>query len=872
MAQDHVPPTPNGAGEAPKFTATGAPVPSGDAYGASSIQILEGLEAVRKRPGMYIGDTSDGTGLHHLVFEVVDNSIDEALAGHCDDIVVTIHTDNSISVTDNGRGIPTGIKWDDKHEPKRSATEIALTELHAGGKFNQNSYKVSGGLHGVGVSCVNALSSMLRVVVRRDGKVHELEFSKGFVVKSGEVHEEVGPTGDKALIRPMHILGDTDKRGTEVHFLPDTEIFKENNDFHYEILAKRLRELSFLNNGVRIRLLDERSGKEDDFAGAGGVKGFVDFVNKGKQVLHPNAFNAVGEKQSDQGTMIGVEVAMQWNSGYNEQVLCFTNNIPQRDGGTHLTGLRAAMTRVINKYIEDNELAKKAKVEISGEDMREGLTCVLSVKVPEPKFSSQTKDKLVSSEVRGPVEDVVANKLNDFLQERPQDAKIIVGKIVEAARAREAARKAREMTRRKGVLDGMGLPGKLADCQEKDPALCEIYIVEGDSAGGSAKQGRDRKFQAILPLRGKILNVEKARYEKLLTSNEIVTLITALGTGIGKAAVESGKSGVDDFDVAKLRYHRIIIMTDADVDGAHIRTLLLTFFYRQMPELVERGHIYIAQPPLYKVKAGKEELYLKDGHELDGFLMRIALNGAKVETGGATPTTLEGETLAELARKHQVAESVINRLSGFMDSEALRAIADGVRLNLDTVADAESSAVALQAKLQEIDRLTNAAPAEVAGEFDARTDKPILRISRRHHGNIKSSVITQDFVHGADYKALAEAADTFRGLLGEGARVIRGEGEKAKDEKVSDFRTAMKWLISEAERTTSRQRYKGLGEMNPEQLWETTMDPTVRRLLRVQIDDAIEADRVFTMLMGDEVEPRRDFIETNALRAANIDV
>lgn len=846
--------------------------PGGGDYGASSIQILEGLEAVRKRPGMYIGDTSDGTGLHHLVFEVVDNSIDEALAGHCDDIVVTIHTDNSISVVDNGRGIPTGIKWDDKHEPKRSAAEIALTELHAGGKFNQNSYKVSGGLHGVGVSCVNALSKFLRLTVRREGKVHTLEFSKGFVVQSGEVGEQAGPNGEKAVVRPMQILGDTDKRGTEVHFLPDTEIFKENNDFHYEILSKRLRELSFLNNGVRIRLLDERNNKEDDFSGTGGVKGFVDFINKGKQVLHPNAFHAIGEKNSDQGSTIGVEVAMQWNSGYNEQVLCFTNNIPQRDGGTHLTGLRAAMTRVINKYIEENELAKKAKVEITGDDMREGLTCVLSVKVPEPKFSSQTKDKLVSSEVRGPVEDVVANKLTDFLQERPNDAKIIVGKIVEAARAREAARKAREMTRRKGVLDGMGLPGKLADCQEKDPALCEIYIVEGDSAGGSAKQGRDRKFQAILPLRGKILNVEKARYEKLLTSNEIVTLITALGTGIGKAAIESGKSGADDFDVAKLRYHRIIIMTDADVDGAHIRTLLLTFFYRQMPELVERGHIYIAQPPLYKVKAGKEELYLKDGSELDSFLLRVALHGASVQTGGANPTTITGETLAELARKHQVAEQVINRLGGFMDAEALRAIADGVRLNLDTVPDAEASAVALQAKLQELDRASNQAPAEVAGEFDVRTDKPILRISRRHHGNVKSSVITQDFVHGADYAALAEAANTFRGLLGEGAVVKRGEGEKAKEEKATDFRTAMKWLISEAERSTSRQRYKGLGEMNPEQLWETTMDPQVRRLLRVQIEDAIEADKVFTMLMGDEVEPRRDFIEANALRAANIDV
>jgi DNA gyrase subunit B len=828
-----------------------------EAYGESAIQILEGLEAVRKRPGMYIGDTSDGTGLHHLVFEVVDNSIDEALAGHCDDIVVTIHTDNSISVVDNGRGIPTGIKMDDKHEPKRSAAEIALTELHAGGKFNQNSYKVSGGLHGVGVSCVNALSKMLRLIIRREGKVHTLEFSRGVV--QNRITEQI----DGVAISPMRVIGDTDKRGTEVHFLPDVDIFKENNDFHYEILSKRLRELSFLNNGVKIRLKDERSGKEDDFSGAGGVKGFVDFINKGKQVLHPNAFHATGERQSDQGTTIGVEVSMQWNSGYNENVLCFTNNIPQRDGGTHLTGLRAAMTRVISKYIESNELAKKAKVEVSGDDMREGLCCVLSVKVPEPKFSSQTKDKLVSSEVRGPVEDIVAKTLTDFLEERPNDAKIICGKIVEAARAREAARKAREMTRRKGVLDGMGLPGKLADCQEKDPALCEIYIVEGDSAGGSAKQGRDRKFQAILPLRGKILNVEKARYEKLLTSNEILTLITALGTGIGNAGASGsdGKSGADDFNVAKLRYHRIIIMTDADVDGAHIRTLLLTFFYRQMPELVERGHIYIAQPPLYKVKAGKEELYLKDAAALDSFLIRIALKEASVDTGNGT--VLTGETLGELARKHQVAEAVIHRLGGFMDQEALRAVADGVSLDLDTVAAAEASAAALQAHLPD---------AQVAGEFDVRTDKPILRISRKHHGNVKSSIITQDFVHGADYAALAEAAQTFRGLLGQNAVVMRGEGERQKQERVSDFRQAMRWLVAQAEHATARQRYKGLGEMNPEQLWETTMDPAVRRLLRVQIDDAIEADHVFSMLMGDEVEPRRDFIETNALRAANIDV
>ena len=765
-----------------------------ESYGEGAITILEGLEAVRKRPGMYIGDTSDGTGLHHLVFEVVDNSIDEALAGHCDDIVVTIHSDNSISVTDNGRGIPTGVKMDDKHEPKRSAAEIALTELHAGGKFNQNSYKVSGGLHGVGVSCVNALSVKLRLIVRREGKKHELEFSRGFV------QDRLIEVVNGVEVSPMKITGDTDKRGTEVHFLPDTDIFKENSDFHYEILSKRLRELSFLNNGVRIRLLDERTGKEDDFSGAGGVKGFVEFINGSKKVLHPNAFYATGTRPADTyggipGTEIGVEVAMQWNDAYSEQVLCFTNNIPQRDGGTHLTGLRAAMTRVIGKYIEANDLAKKAKVEVSGDDMREGLCCVLSVKVPEPKFSSQTKDKLVSSEVRAPVEDIVAKSLAEYLEERPQDAKIICGKIVEAARAREAARKAREMTRRKGVLDGFGLPGKLADCQEKDPAMSEIYIVEGDSAGGSAKQGRDRKFQAILPLRGKILNVERARYEKLLTSNEIVTLITALGTGIGKTAADSGKSGADDFNIDKLRYHRIIIMTDADVDGAHIRTLLLTFFYRQMPELVERGHIYIAQPPLYKVKAGKEELYLKDNAALEAFLMRVALKDAVVHTGGDAAQQISGDTLAELARKHQLAEGVIERLSVFMDAEALRAITSGVALNLDSTESAEASAVALQQRLTEMQ--ANGTAPQVASEFDARSDKPVLRISRRHHGNIKSSVITQDFVHGADYAALHEAADTFKSLLGEGAKVTRGEGERMREERVDSFRAAMKWLIAE---------------------------------------------------------------------------
>jgi DNA gyrase subunit B len=819
------------------------------AYGESSIQILEGLEAVRKRPGMYIGDTSDGTGLHHLVFEVVDNAIDEALAGHCDDIVVTIHTDNSISVTDNGRGIPTGVKMDDKHEPKRSAAEIALTELHAGGKFNQNSYKVSGGLHGVGVSCVNALSVWLRLTVRREGKVHAIEFKRG-VTQDRQLEMR-----DGFEISPMRITGDTEKRGTEVHFLPDDTIFS-NIDFHYDVLAKRLRELSFLNNGVKIKLVDERNAKEDNFAFAGGVKGFVGFINTGKKVLHPNIFHAMGDKLSDQGTNIGVEVAMQWNDAYAENVLCFTNNIPQRDGGTHLTGLRAAMTRVINNYIAENKIAEKAKVEIAGDDMREGLACVVSVKVPEPKFSSQTKDKLVSSEVRGPVEDIVGKLLTDWLLENPNDAKIICSKIVDAARAREAARKAREMTRRKGVLDGLGLPGKLADCQEKDPSMCEIYIVEGDSAGGSAKQGRDRKFQAILPLRGKILNVERARYERLLSSDSIVTLITALGTGIG----------AEDFNIDKLRYHRIIIMTDADVDGAHIRTLLLTFFYRQMPVLVERGHIYIAQPPLYKVKLGKHEEYLKDGHALDAFLLNVALDGASVLPDGPAPggrPALEGPALESLARSYLVANAVTERLSNWMDVDAVRAIASGLTLSLDDAAQAERSAMALQGALKD---------ATVEAQFDARSDKHLLRISRRHHGNVKSSVITQDFLHGADYAALAHAGTSFLGLLGADALVRRGEGEKMKEQKAADFRAAMAWLMTQAESAVGRQRYKGLGEMNPEQLWETTMDPTVRRLLKVQIDDAIEADKVFTMLMGDEVEPRREFIESNALRAANIDV
>ena len=822
-------------------------------YGASSIQILEGLEAVRKRPGMYIGDTSDGTGLHHLVFEVLDNSIDEALAGYCTEITVVIQTDNSISIVDNGRGVPTGVKFDDKHDPKRSAAEIVMTELHAGGKFDQNSYKVSGGLHGVGVSCVNALSKWLKLTIRRDGKVHYMEFARG-VIQNRNIEEAQG-----VAISPISVTGDTEKTGTEVHFLADEEIFGKV-EFHYEILVKRIRELSFLNNGVHIRLIDQRSGQEEDFAYSGGVKGFVEYINQTKNVLHPNIFYAEGNRPSDLGGQITAEVSMQWNDSFSEQVLCFTNNIPQRDGGTHLTGLRAAMTRVINKYIDEHEVAKKAKVEISGDDMREGLTCVLSVKVPEPKFSSQTKDKLVSSEVRGPVEEIVAEALSAYLQERPADAKILCGKIVDAARAREAARKARDMTRRKGVLDGLGLPGKLADCQEKNPEKSELFIVEGDSAGGSAKQGRDRRFQAILPLKGKILNVEKARFDKMLASQEVVTLITVLGTGIG----------IEEYKADKLRYHRIIIMTDADVDGSHIRTLLLTFFYRQMPELIERGHIYIAQPPLYKVKFGKNEQYIKDDSELNQLLLKIALESASIQTPSGE--LIQGAELDELARNYQVIQAVVDRLSRTMDEDALRAIAAGIPLNLDTEAAAQESAERLRVALKEsLDSLALA--PEVIVQKEDRTERFRLLLSRRIHGNLKLSAISSDFIHGDDYQSLTSAARALSGKVLPGSRVRRGDPEKTqKEQVVTDFRAAFAWLLSEAERVVSRQRYKGLGEMNPQQLWETTMDTTTRTLLRVQIEDAIVADQVFTTLMGDEVDPRRAFIEKNALIARNLDV